>query len=87
MNLWKILGDAFTKLLISQLRSVQECRTWLNINAKTCHAHKMVQYASNLNHIVKNIDENMRNSRILKENKGGIPTKLFFPLLHVIVIK
>ena len=62
-NEWKIQGGAFTKLLISQLLSVQECKTWFKINAKTRHAHKMSKYANNLIHFVKNIDENMRNSR------------------------
>ena len=58
-TLWKIQGGAFTKQLISQLLSVQEFKTWFENNAKTPHAHKM----NNLIHIIKNIDENMRNSR------------------------
>ena len=51
-KLWKIQGAAFTKLLKSQLLSVQDM-----------HAHKMIQYANNLIHMVKRIDENMRNLR------------------------
>ena len=66
-KLWNIQGGAFTKLLISHLLSVQDCKTWFKINAKTRLAHKMIQYANNLIHFVKNIDENMRNSR---KNEG-----------------
>ena len=60
---WKIQGGLFTKLLISQLLCVQECKIWFKTRAKTRHAHKMIQYANSLIHIIKNIDENMRNPR------------------------
>ena len=74
-KLWKIQGGAFTKQLISHLLSVQECKTWFKINAKTRHAHKMIQCANNPIHDVKNIDENSESREKLKENKGCIPTK------------
>ena len=61
-NCGKIKRGSFTNLFISQLVSVIECQTWFLINAKTHDIHQMMQYANNLIHIFKNIDENMRNS-------------------------
>ena len=64
------------KILIFKLVNALENQTWYQTNAKILTFYLSIRYANYLIIIFMNINESIRNEKILENIIEGVPTKL-----------